>query len=81
MEARRKMRAEIRRRSRGRRAEYPPIAGDEVFSAWFPAAVERDMAANMHVKEDVETLPYHLHVEQNCIGELAFLDAMGKAGG
>ena len=56
MEARQNLRAEIRRRSRGRRAEYPPIARDEPFSAWFPAAVERDMAAGMHVEEDVKNL-------------------------
>jgi hypothetical protein len=56
MEARHRMRAEIRRRSRGRRAEYPPIARNEQFSAWFPAAVQRDMAAGKHVEEDVVDL-------------------------
>ena len=56
MEARQKMRAEIRRRSRGRIAEYLPIARDEPFSAWFLAALERDMAASMHVEEDAKNL-------------------------
>ena len=53
MEARHRMRAEIRRRSRGRRAEYPPIARNEQFSEWFPAAVQRDVAAGTQVDEDV----------------------------
>jgi hypothetical protein len=56
MEARRKLREEIRRRSRGRRADYPPVARDETFSAWFPAVVERDLAASSHVEEDVKNL-------------------------
>ena len=60
--------AEIRRRSRGRRAEYPPIASDEPFSAWFHAAVERDMVASMHVEEDVKnlTLPPSCEAKSYC---------------
>jgi hypothetical protein len=53
MEARHRMRAEIRRRSRGRRAEYPPIARNEQFSKWFPIAVQRDVAAGTEVHEDI----------------------------
>ena len=47
------MRAEIRRRSRGRRAEYPLNARNEQFSEWFPAAVQRDVAGGTEVDEDV----------------------------
>jgi hypothetical protein len=56
MEARSRMRAEIRRQSRGRRAEYPPITRNEQFSEWFPAAVQQDVAAGIQVDEDVLAL-------------------------
>ena len=53
MEARQRMRAEIRRRSRGRRAEYPPIARNEQFFVWFPVTVQRNVVASTEVHEDV----------------------------
>ena len=56
MEARERMRAEIRRRSRGRRVEYPRVARDEPFSAWLLGALQRDMATNQYVEDDVKSL-------------------------
>ena len=47
------MRAEIRRRSRGRTTKYPPIARNEQFSVWFPIAVQRDVAAGTKDHEDI----------------------------
>jgi hypothetical protein len=56
MEARSKMRDQIRRRSRGRRAEYPWNARNQLFTEWFPGTVERDVAAGTQVAEDVLAL-------------------------